>query len=156
MFNISNNIKHSNNVCIAYPVEYPKGFQEPKVDDLHSTVMFLGDADEDLGGIEENDLLRVLSVFDTNLYQWVETDCLTRFGTNYDIPVIILRPTSYMLMLFQAIEEELLTINVKSASEFPYRPHVTITNEALSMPSRVLLKPAELWYRGSHTPIGNG
>lgn len=144
----------SNSVCIVYPVEWPKTFRPPLLAELHSTIIFLGDADDELDGITKQDLLTVLSDLNACHYQWVDTDTVKHFGANYDIPVVTLRPTTFMLQMREAVEENLAQIGVHSASEFPYHAHVTI-DENTAVPGRLLLGPAQLWYRDERDPIGH-
>jgi 2'-5' RNA ligase len=146
-----------NTACIVYPVEYPDDCVEPNLDDLHSTIIFLGDVDEDLGGRDIDYLLHHLSYIDNNYYQYVNTLDWALYGPDKNIPVVKLELSDTMEQIHHQIEVTLASVGIVSPSEFDYSPHVTVTTHAYEnkqFPDWVLLKPAELWYQGEKAQFG--
>lgn len=147
----------NNTACIVYPAEYPSHRVQPKKDNLHSTALFLGDIDEDLGGITKEELVSLLSPVDTNIVQYANTVGWDLFGQDKNIPVVKLALTSFLSSLRQDFEDVLMSVGIESASEFEYSPHVTVdlaTYLTNNLPRWVMLKPAVLWYRDDWETIG--
>lgn len=147
-----------NTACIVYPAQYPDHFTKPSVEELHSTILFLGDIDEDLGGIEIEPLMDVLSPVECNYLQYVDVKGWDLFGPDQNIPVLKLDQTPVMTEIRERVEFVLACVGIFSPSQFGYSPHVTIDNETFRtqrFPEWVLLRQPQLWYRGERVEIGS-
>lgn len=139
----------SNTACLVYPAEFPSHITPPKVERLHSTILYLGDIDSDLGGTKPEELLDILSDVDTNLYQYINVTGKTLFGPESDYPVLTLEATPTLVSLYYSAKNALLKFGIRSPSEWPYAPHISVDEETFRRPSSpdwVLLHPPVLWY----------
>lgn len=149
--------EYSNTACIAYPADYPNDRIKPEVEEMHSTIIFLGDIDNDLEGISKQELVDILAPVDTNMFRYVNTTGFELFGPENDIPVVLLKEQDHLIETRESIERVLKAEGIESPSEFGYRPHVTVdmkTYEWRNRPPWVLLWPAQLWYGDDREVIG--
>lgn len=146
-----------NTACVVFPAKYPSDRIAPSIPNLHSTVLFLGDIDEHLGGVTAQALIDALRRVDTNYHQYVNTKGWDLFGPDKNIPVIKLDETPQMLEIHYSVKHELSRRGINSVSEWPYSPHVTVdvdTYKMNNLPDGVYLEPARLWYRNEKILIG--
>ena len=147
-----------NTACIVYPAEYPSDRVQPKKENLHSTILFLGDIDEDMGGMDKDSLIDILGPIQTNVFQYVDVaPQFALFGPEKDIPVLSLIETDLLRTVHNNIQYELSKYGIYSPSEFGYSPHVTVDVDTYHMgniPPWVLLRPPVLWYRSDVDVIG--
>lgn len=148
--------EYKNTACIVYPAEYPSNKIPPAVSELHSTIIFLGDIDEDLAGISKQRLIDIISDVETNVYQYVNVEGSALFGLEQNIPVLKLEHSEFLEDTNRDVTDALLSEGIESPSEFGYSPHVTIDLESYlaGLPEWVLLHPAHLWYRGDRELVG--
>lgn len=134
----------SDSICIAYPASWPDTIKEP-----HCTLIFLGKISE--ADFTKQDILDVLDDLKLPAPGEVEITGIQLFGPKQDIPVA----TVFSNRLFAhriMIDYELAGINVKSASEFEFNPHVSISYDestdftAIELPKTVTLDKPVLWW----------
>lgn len=147
----------SNTACIVYPAEFPSHVTPPKVKRPHSTILYLGDIDLDLGGRRPEELLRILSDITTNYYQYVDVTGKALYGPEKDYPVLTLEATPTLDDIYLDVKNNLRFHGIFSPSLWDYSPHMTVDAETYnrdSLPDWVLLKPPVLWYRDEVIEIG--
>lgn len=156
--NIEEEYNFSNTACIVYPAEFPSNYTPPKVKKPHSTILYLGDIDEDLGGRSLDYLLKTLSNTDTNYYQYIDVMGKDLFGPDKDYPVLKLDETPLMSRIYSEVKYTLLNVGIVSPSQWDYSPHMTVDAETYNWknhPDWVLLRPPVLWYRDEVIPFGS-
>ena len=139
----------SNTACLVYPVEFPSHITPPKVKRPHSTILFLGDIDDDLGGVEVETLLSILSDVDTNYFQYINVTGKALYGPERDYPVLTLEVTPTLDEIYLQAKNTLFHHGIVSPSQWDYSPHLTVdadTYNRNSLPDWVLLRPPVLWY----------
>lgn len=156
--NIEEEYDFSNTACIVYPAEFPSHITGPTVSRPHSTILYLGDINEDLGGTEIEHLMDILSPVETNYYQYIEVTGKALFGPDADYPVLTLSKTPILEEIHSVIKNTLLNYGIVSPSQWDYAPHMTVDAETYNrdyLPEWVLLRPPVLWYRDESVLIGS-
>lgn len=114
-------------VSIVYPYVFPQDTKLPIDYDLkpHSTIVFLGKvSDFEFSQETVLDSLRGLELKDTGI---VDVSGLALFGPENDVLVMTLKSQN-LLDNHQVVCDRLAEQGIKSASDFDYSPHVTLTN----------------------------
>lgn len=148
-----------NTACVVFPVMWPSSRIRPSTPFLHTTALFLGDIDLDLGGISKDRLHEILDSVDTNYFIYVDTEPEFKlYGPMQNVPVVPLTMNEKMVEIREEIVRTLANHGIVGTSEWPYSPHVTVDPDTYHMnnhPDWVLLQPAQLWYRGDKETIGS-
>jgi len=141
---MADEVDFSQSVGLWYPAQFLSDYVYAPVPEMHSTIIFLGEI-PDLEGITAQDILNAVSGIEFP-YFVVDVIGTETFGPDRNVPVLLLDPTN--LNVFHVMVEEALDkIGVHSASEFGYRPHVTVSEEIFrAPPSKVFLDKPRLWW----------
>lgn len=127
---------------ISYPASFTSDYRIPAVDNMHSTLIFLGPKEQVNALAVRQAVSRVL----LPSAQYVDVIGTDHFGPEKDVPVLLLEPTT-LLNTRYLVERDLARIGVRSPSEFGYRPHVSVDDAVLQdPPDRVLLGRPQIWW----------
>lgn len=134
-----------NTAVIVYPALWHMAYIPPDKDDLHSTVLWLGDVSDAPYG--PADIIGALRGLDLVRYLWASVSGVEWFGPDNNIPVLRVEHSALQIQ-YDAITTALAPLGAVSASEFGYSPHVTVDEATTTRyPSKILLGPVELWWK---------
>ena len=130
---------HSDDIAIVYPSDWP-------VDDpeAHCTIMYLGAISE--ANYTKQDLEEAIRKSEIKAPGATPTIGLEMFGEDKDIPVIRLKSLLVSIQKKQ-LQIMLLSKGIEDASSFPdYKPHVTVSEPNVEIPTTVSLGAPAVWW----------
>lgn len=130
----------SESIAIVYPAHW--GYTD--VQFPHSTILYLGEIpDVDFG---KDILVDTLDSLKLELFMWAEVIGKERFGAEQDVPVLLIEH-SKLQPTYELVSSALYDKGISSASEFDYRPHVTVGDGAWeNPPTNIMLSPPVVWW----------
>lgn len=137
-------------VGIWYPASFPAGYKHAPVEDMHCTLMYIGETKDVYEKFTPIDIMYSLEEEDFLLIHQVEVVGRTLFGKEYNIPVLLLRETAPLMEQRKTVEKCLARYNIDWSKDFAYKPHVTVSEEIYKdPPNMVTLMWPEIWWGDS-------
>lgn len=133
-------------VGIKYPATCPT---ISDVEDMHSTIIFLGQVVD--FNFKVSDVLSALISLRLSAPGEVSTVGQEMFGAEHDVPVYRISKIG-LEVTRRVIEAWLNDAGIYSASEYPYKPHITVKDHNQYRPEFTLGAPV-LWWGGTDFPI---
>jgi 2'-5' RNA ligase len=135
-----------NTAVIVMPVLWPSTHPQPAKKDLHVTLAFLGDIDENQ--LVKEDVLDAMAAVDYNVYIFADVYEFDLFGPDSDIPVLKVRH-ELLQQTYDQLTGELAARGIPWSQNYDFTPHVTIDDHTAidGWPDTLVLKPVELWWK---------
>jgi 2'-5' RNA ligase len=141
----------SQSAVVVWPVFYPEDMFPP--DDPHVTVLYM----PDVSNTNKQDVIDAIKKTDWNTMPLARVSGQEMFGPLQDTPVLTL-DHDFLEEYWNQLKGEFELAGIEYSQRFPeYRPHVTITSDAVAFdnfPTQFLLAPVELWWQDQKVPIG--
>lgn len=131
----------SQSIAIVYPARYDGAHAS-----AHCTAIYLGEI-PDVTYCQDQVMAAVWDIrhYWGNHLRDIEVLGADWFGVDNDVPVMILEPQLLKIMR-HLIDVRLGEDCIKSGSQFPYRPHVTVKSDLRQAPDLVTLESPVLWW----------
>lgn len=154
---------YDNSAVLCWPVEFI-GSQAPDIQDAHVTIGYFPNVSDPeipkaaiLNGLKGNTgggLFRSLK-YRLGIWEVYKIAGVAAFGPENDHPVLLINDEYGQLKKDHELAKNLLKAEgIAWDKSYHYTPHITVDlRTVVSPPSKVILRPMELWYRGDKQVI---